>query len=96
MANITAAALDLSPADILGPDRRRQSAHARAIAMYLAHVGLGMSLAQVGRGFGRHHSTVAHACRVVEEMRDDSAQDGRLDFLEFTACWAAYGWGLGR
>ncbi|MCS0494216.1 chromosomal replication initiator DnaA [Ancylobacter sp. MQZ15Z-1] len=37
----------------------------RALAMYLAHVGLGVPMSAVGRAFGRHRSTVAHACRTV-------------------------------
>lgn len=55
---------------------------ARQIAMYLAHVGFGLSLTQVGRGFGRDRSTAAHACKVVESLRDDRHLDRTLDVLE--------------
>jgi chromosomal replication initiation ATPase DnaA len=57
-------------------------AFARQIAMYLAHVGLGLNLTAVGRLFGRDRRTVAHACAVVEDRRDAAALDRVLDLLE--------------
>ncbi|HSI38919.1 MAG TPA: helix-turn-helix domain-containing protein [Xanthobacteraceae bacterium] len=96
-AGVAAAATDVAPADILGLTRGSSaSAEARALAMYLAHVGLGLTLMQVGRGFGRHHSTVAHACRSVEDLRDDGTTDRRLDRLEEAARYAARGGRLAR
>ena len=50
--------------------------------MYLAHVGFGMSLARVASAFGRDRSTVAHACRQVEDKRDDPAFDAWMETLE--------------
>lgn len=55
---------------------------ARQIAMYLVHVVLGLSYTHAGLMFGRDRTTVAHACRLVEELRDDSDFDCRLDALE--------------
>lgn len=52
---------------------RRQDAHAalaRAGAIYLAAAGFGLSAAATGRAFGRHRSTVDHACRRIEDRRD--------------------------
>jgi chromosomal replication initiation ATPase DnaA len=43
----------------------------RQIAMYVCHVVLRLTQTEVGRGFGRDRTTVAHACQVVEDMRDD-------------------------
>ena len=43
----------------------------RQIAMYVTHVVLGLSMKEVGRGFGRDRTTVMHACQLVEDMRDD-------------------------
>ncbi len=57
-------------------------AFARQIAMYLAHVSCGLTLTQVGRGFGRDRTTVAHACQVVEDRRDTPDTDLALDYLE--------------
>lgn len=60
-----------------------QRAFARQVAMYLAHVGFSMSFTDVGRHFGRDRTTVAHACAVVEDRRDDPAIDRALDLLEW-------------
>ncbi|MCB4768955.1 chromosomal replication initiator DnaA [Ancylobacter sp. Lp-2] len=61
---------------------RRASASARALAMYLAHVGLGETMGRVARDFRRHRSTVAHACRQIEERREDRRCDDWIDGLE--------------
>jgi chromosomal replication initiation ATPase DnaA len=50
-------------------------AFARQVAMYLAHVELGLSLSMVGGHFGRDRTTVSHACGRVEDRRDDPALD---------------------
>jgi chromosomal replication initiation ATPase DnaA len=50
--------------------------------MYLAHVGFGMSLARVAAAFGRDRSTVAHACHLVENRRDEAAFDAWMAQLE--------------
>jgi chromosomal replication initiation ATPase DnaA len=57
-------------------------AFARQVAMYLAHVGLGLTFTTVGRLFGRDRRTVAHACALVEDRRDAAALDRTLDLLE--------------
>lgn len=73
----------VSSDDIRGPSRgRAHVAYARQVAMYLAHVAWGMSLTDVGRLFDRDRTTVAHACEVVEDRRDDPAMDRCLDTLE--------------
>ena len=69
--------------DIAAPTRRtRAAALARQTAMYLSHVAFGMSLGRVATAFGRDRSTVAYACRVIEDRREDSDFDTRLDRLE--------------
>ena len=50
-------------------------AFARQVAMYLAHVELGLSLTMVGVQFGRDRTTVSYACGRVEDRRDDPALD---------------------
>jgi chromosomal replication initiation ATPase DnaA len=57
-------------------------AQARQIAMYLTHVALGVSLTQTAAGFGRDRTTASHACKVVEELRDDPKFDFQLSQLE--------------
>ncbi|MCK0209053.1 chromosomal replication initiator DnaA [Starkeya koreensis] len=67
------------------PGRDRRCASARALAMYLAHVGLGLPMTQVASGFGRHRSTVAYACRQIEERREVAGWDRRVAALEESA-----------
>ena len=55
---------------------------ARQMAMYLAHITVGLAVARVGDGFGRHSTTVYHACSVVEERREDPYVDRELTRLE--------------
>ena len=61
---------------------RANAARARQLAMYLSHVVLGVSLTDVGRAFGRDRTTVAYACAVIEDMRDDRAFDDDVTALE--------------
>ena len=60
----------------------RRAAEARQVAMYLAHVALGMNLSVVARGFGRDRSTACHACRHVEELRENPEIDRQMTSLE--------------
>lgn len=55
---------------------------ARQTAMYLAHTVGGLSLTEVGAMFDRDRTTVAHACAVVEDRRDDANFDRALELLE--------------
>jgi chromosomal replication initiation ATPase DnaA len=57
-------------------------AFARQVAMYLAHVCCGLNLKEVGRIFGRDRTTVAHACCVVEDRRDEPSFDRALELIE--------------
>ena len=74
----------VGPADLHHTTRgRAKVAQARQVAMYLAHVACGLSLTETGRLFGRDRTTVAHACSVVEDRRDDPLFDRALDLLEW-------------
>lgn len=53
------------------------------VAMYLAHTGLGYTMSEVGHLFSRDRTTVAHACQVIEDRRDDPMFDHTLDLLEW-------------
>lgn len=61
---------------------RKQTALARQLAMYLAHVVLGRSLTEIGDAFGRDRTTVSHACALIEDMRDDPAFDEEVSAFE--------------
>lgn len=59
-----------------------QAAFARQVGMYLAHVVFRLSLTDVGQLFARDRTTVAHACMIVEDRRDDRCFDRSLELLE--------------
>jgi chromosomal replication initiation ATPase DnaA len=61
---------------------RAETARARHMAMYLAHVVKGISLTSIGAAFGRDRTTVSYACGQIEDMRDDTVFDAELDRLE--------------
>lgn len=61
---------------------RAQAAFARQVAMYLCHVGFEFSLARVASAFGRDRSTVAHACHIVEDRREQPQFDRWIGTLE--------------
>jgi hypothetical protein len=61
---------------------RPAEAFARQVAMYLAHVSCGLTLTEVGQFFGRDRTTVAHACAVIEDRRDEAAFDHALELVE--------------
>ncbi|MEL6830328.1 MAG: helix-turn-helix domain-containing protein [Pseudomonadota bacterium] len=82
-AGVVAYAFGLDERAILAASRGNQHlARARQVAMYLAHVSFGMSLARVASAFGRDRSTVAHACHVIEDWREDTSFDIWLERLE--------------
>lgn len=67
------------------------AAAARQLAMYLAHVSLGLSQNDVAQAFGRDRTTVAHACRRIEDQRDDAGFDRRVCALETCLRWTLEG-----
>jgi chromosomal replication initiation ATPase DnaA len=74
---------ELDQGVLLVPTRgAAKAAFARQVAIYLMHVCFGLSFAAVGRMFHRDRTTVAHACRVIEDRRDDRELDRRLAALE--------------
>ena len=70
-------------ASLRGPTRgAAQVALARQVAMYLAHVELGLSFGQVSQAYGRTRTTVARACRRVEDLRGEDGFDRTMVKLE--------------
>lgn len=59
-----------------------EAAFARQAAMYLTHVAFSMSLNRVAIAFGRDRSTVAHACHLIEDRRDDPEMDSLFAAME--------------
>ena len=86
MIDIAAALFNVSGRDLRHPGRSSHSvARVRQIAMYVAHVVLGLSMTEVGRGFGRDRTTVLHACHLVEDMREDDEFDRIVAMTERVA-----------
>lgn len=80
---LVCAALDVELGELRSKDRGRAPiAFARQAAMYLAHVGLGLSQSRVGKHFRRDRTTVAHACARVEDWRDEPETDRVLRYVE--------------
>lgn len=76
-------ALGISFDEISASTRRSaEAAFARQVAMYLCHVGVGLSLSRVAHAFGRDRSTIAHACRIIEDRRDVPQFDAWIGALE--------------
>ncbi len=55
---------------------------ARQLAIYLTHITFHWPLNRVAYAFGRDRTTCGHACRRIEDLRDDAAFDRRLSELE--------------
>jgi chromosomal replication initiation ATPase DnaA len=74
--DILSALFNVSGRELRQPGRTSTSvSRVRQIGMYVTHVTMGLSMAEVGRGFGRDRTTVMHACHLIEDMRDDAEFD---------------------
>ena len=86
LESVVASTFRLSLVDLRGTSRgEAQTAFARQVAMYVAHVWFALPLTEVGRRFDRDRTTVAHACRVVEDRRDDPRVDRVVAAIESAA-----------
>lgn len=80
---LTSQTFGVPRADLLAKSRSQtEIAFARQVAMYLVHVVFGQSFRDTGDAFGRERTTVAYACSLVEDKRDDAEFDRRLDEME--------------
>src|SRR5262245_2716556 len=83
LSTIVADAFCVRPGELIGSTRGcARVALARQAAMYLARVSLGLTLSQSARLFARDRTTAAHACRVIEDRRDDPRFDAKLSAIE--------------
>ncbi|HUF86894.1 MAG TPA: chromosomal replication initiator protein DnaA, partial [Thermohalobaculum sp.] len=66
---------NLRMTDLVSPRRARNVARPRQVAMFLAKTLTSKSLPEIGKGFGgRDHTTVIHAIRKIEQLRDTDSQ----------------------
>lgn len=87
--DIVAALFSVSGRELRAPGRSSTAVtRVRQIGMYVAHVVLRLSMAEVGRGFGRDRTTVQYACHLVEDMRDDGEFDQVVSMTERVAAAA--------
>jgi len=82
-ARLAASAIGV-PASEISLSRRssRRVSTARQLGIYLAHTVAGLPLVKVAECFGRDRTTAAHACRLIEDRRDDRRFDAELNELE--------------
>jgi len=65
--------------EIVGSSRKMEIAEARQISIYLCRQILGTPFVSLGMFFGgRDHSTILHACRVMENKTKKDQRVGRL------------------
>lgn len=78
---LVAVSYGLHPRSMTSSNRESRITWPRQIAMYLTHELTKRSLSAIGEAFGgRHHTTVIHAIRAVEQRMKDDPID-RADVL---------------
>ena len=83
VAHLVAVATGVPAQAILGEPRGPgKVADARAMAMYLLHVGFALPQTRAAAAFQRDRSTISHACSKVEKMRERAELDRALTRLE--------------
>lgn len=89
--DLSAALFNVSGRELRRPGRTAADiSRVRQVAMYVTHVLLGLSMGDVGRGFGRDRTTVLHACHLIEDLRDDEEFDRLVTMTERVVA-AAFG-----
>ena len=69
-------------AELISRSRTARLNEARVVGIYLAHQLTTRTLEEIGRAFGRSHSSAIYACHKMEEqLARDPKLAGRLDFL---------------
>ena len=68
-----------------GTLKNKSTAEARQVAMYLIRKMTNLSLPDIGREFGRDHSTVIHALNKVEKMLQDTTSGIQDNIRDITA-----------
>ncbi|PIB93370.1 helix-turn-helix domain-containing protein [Caulobacter sp. FWC2] len=83
VTHLVSLATGVPAAEISAPRRATHAAvRARQLAIYLTHITFHWPLSRVAFAFGRDRTTCGHACRKIEDMREDATFDRRLSDLE--------------
>jgi len=70
--------LGVDPRQLASPLRGARVVFARQVAMYLLRKMIGLPYAEIGERYGRDHTTVLHAARVIEARRACDPEVRRL------------------
>ena len=70
----TARFYKVTPEIIMSRSKIRNTVTARQVAMYLIRTLTNLTLPDIGEIFKRDHTTVMHACGVIEKNKDDSIE----------------------
>lgn len=73
-----AEAFDIPETAMISPQRRREWARPRQVAMYLCYDVAGYSLARIARAFNRDRSTVHHGVQAIRKLRPTATINGVL------------------
>ncbi len=84
ITTIVSQACNVNIKSVLGKSRKMELVSARHIAMFLCRELTSSSLISIGNFFGgRDHSTVIHACRMIEErLENDASFVKRLEIIQ--------------
>jgi chromosomal replication initiation ATPase DnaA len=77
-------AFNMPPARVMDGSGKAERL-ARGIAVYVARTVYDMSLSRLAFAFGRDRSSIASACELIEDRRDDPAFDRWMEALERAA-----------
>lgn len=79
LVEIVAGYYGVTSGEVLGRGRSQSVADARSVAMWLTRETYKMSYPEIGRAFGRDHTTVMHACRKVKDALTCGHSDRTAD-----------------
>jgi chromosomal replication initiation ATPase DnaA len=79
---VVASSYGVAMADMRSRTRKEDAQKARQLAIYLARVVFGIGLRTLADEMGRSPATVCHACKRVEQRRDEPSYDRTVEFLE--------------
>lgn len=84
---MVASTVDLPPEKLLQCNRgKANAARARQMSIYLMHTTLSFSYTEIGKIYSKDRTTIAHACHVIEDLRDNESFDLQLNRLERIIC----------
>ena len=66
--NATAEYFGLQESDIRGSSRSKDVAQARHISIYLVRTMTNLSLPEIGKEYGKNHTTILYSCEKVQEL----------------------------